>query len=698
MPSNNMDLTVALSVGGNADVKRALNDLGKAVRDTGKQIEDAGHSGDGFAEAGKALSEVMSRLTGLAGPAGAEIGELATAFTTLGAGIGGALAAVIGAGAALAGLAVHAAEAAKKIEEGAIRAGTSTDSYQGLSFALSQSGSSAEGMEKALSKISEAQSKAIESAKDYGEAATKIKQHNEAMRESAEKYADAVARINKEHANSKEDRTRDTAEALYRNQVETDRALEKDAQAGGKRRAEIVKDQEDKIFWIKREARLREEEDQRREQREQERLAEERYREQQEALRKYNLELEAAADKAAKSLSKFSKLGVELLNGTTARDTVEVYKDVANAIARIEEPAERAAKAVELFGRRMGTQLTESLAKGSKGIDDLIEEARKLGIILGPELLKVGKEAGESFEKMEAVIGAALNRVGLAFAPLLQKITDAISERLGASSKSIGDWADSVAKTLEPIFNDIANAIRGDLDKIQSPQVRVMVDEFIALAHAIEIVAAALEPVIKYLTLCIEVAAKLTDFVLGPLLDAWEKSSPMIVDAIKDVIGWVDWLIDKLEAAAKALGFVNSKGSGPPAGAPAEGHATGGMIHGPGGVDRVPAMLTAGEYVISKPAVDHYGSGMMSAINARHFALGGYVDRIADFMTPAPLAFAGGGSVPSAGARTPVHLHLDGRSFAMTADDHVVGSLTRYAAGRQMSSAGPKPSWYGGRS
>ena len=42
----------------------------------------------------------------------------------------------------------------------------------------------------------------------------------------------------------------------------------------------------------------------------------------------------------------------------------------------------------------------------------------------------------------------------------------------------------------------------------------------------------------------------------------------------------------------------------------------GGMVKGPGGIDNVPAMLTAGEYVISKGAVDKFGSGMFAALNA----------------------------------------------------------------------------------
>tara|TARA_B000000441_G_scaffold34888_1_gene22628 strand:+ start:1865 stop:3550 length:1686 start_codon:yes stop_codon:yes gene_type:complete len=41
----------------------------------------------------------------------------------------------------------------------------------------------------------------------------------------------------------------------------------------------------------------------------------------------------------------------------------------------------------------------------------------------------------------------------------------------------------------------------------------------------------------------------------------------------------------------------------------------GGVVEGPGGIDNVPANLTAGEYVIRKPAVDAFGTGLMDSIN-----------------------------------------------------------------------------------
>ena len=67
----------------------------------------------------------------------------------------------------------------------------------------------------------------------------------------------------------------------------------------------------------------------------------------------------------------------------------------------------------------------------------------------------------------------------------------------------------------------------------------------------------------------------------------------------------------------------------------------GGFVSGPGGVDKVPARLTAGEFVMSKGAVQKYGTNTLAAMNA---AGGG--TNIPTLMNGKP-GYAGGGEVIS---------------------------------------------------
>jgi hypothetical protein len=72
----------------------------------------------------------------------------------------------------------------------------------------------------------------------------------------------------------------------------------------------------------------------------------------------------------------------------------------------------------------------------------------------------------------------------------------------------------------------------------------------------------------------------------------------------------------------------------------------GGMVSGPGGIDNVPAMLTAGEYVISRNAAMAIGYNQLNAINNR-FASGGLVTG------------AGMPSMPTAGSQVNVGVNLN---------------------------------------
>ena len=71
-------------------------------------------------------------------------------------------------------------------------------------------------------------------------------------------------------------------------------------------------------------------------------------------------------------------------------------------------------------------------------------------------------------------------------------------------------------------------------------------------------------------------------------------------------------------------------------------NAAGGYIAGPGGPteDKIPAMLSNGEYVVRAAAVDQYGVGYLDEINALRLARGGLA-------TQSGLALAAGGSVTS---------------------------------------------------
>ena len=103
------------------------------------------------------------------------------------------------------------------------------------------------------------------------------------------------------------------------------------------------------------------------------------------------------------------------------------------------------------------------------------------------------------------------------------------------------------------------------------------------------------------------------------------------------------------------------------------GRAYGGALPGSAPHDRADNMLywgTPGEWVMQRPAVRYYGPEFMAALNAMRlpkFADGGLIGRL---RLPSLPASGAGAASP-----TPVHVHLDGRSFPMTAAPEVVAAL-----------------------
>jgi tape measure domain-containing protein len=116
-----------------------------------------------------------------------------------------------------------------------------------------------------------------------------------------------------------------------------------------------------------------------------------------------------------------------------------------------------------------------------------------------------------------------------------------------------------------------------------------------------------------------------------------------------------------------------------------------GRLSGYGGGDRIKALLEAGEFVVRKEAVSHYGAGLFAQLNAialPGFARGGAVAEAIDRVRWDAFArFAEGGAVPSApkpsspSALQPVNLYLPGgTSYPLSGAPDVVSALTQAVA------------------
>lgn len=123
-----------------------------------------------------------------------------------------------------------------------------------------------------------------------------------------------------------------------------------------------------------------------------------------------------AAVGSATAAEAFSRLGISLadLQGLNPEDQ---FTTVALALRNIEDPTERAAAAMRIFGRA-GTKLLPLL----NNLEDLRAEAQRLGITMSTQQSKAAAALGDAFDRVRMAVGAVANAVGEALAPVLQDL------------------------------------------------------------------------------------------------------------------------------------------------------------------------------------------------------------------------------------------------------------------------------------
>ena len=98
--------------------------------------------------------------------------------------------------------------------------------------------------------------------------------------------------------------------------------------------------------------------------------------------------------------AKFKKLGVATKDSNgNVRSAADVFADTAAAIAGIENPAEQAAAASEIFGKQYAT-LLPLLRQGPEGLAKLRQEFAELGGGFGEDFIKQSAEFNDNIDKV----------------------------------------------------------------------------------------------------------------------------------------------------------------------------------------------------------------------------------------------------------------------------------------------------------
>jgi len=103
---------------------------------------------------------------------------------------------------------------------------------------------------------------------------------------------------------------------------------------------------------------------------------------------------------------------------------------LVDALDKVPSKARASQMAFEIFGDNW-RQLAPLLTKGSDGIRELMEEAQKLGIVMGPEQTKAAAVLTDAWLRVKTALKMAGVQIGSALAPMLTKLAAQVTALLG---------------------------------------------------------------------------------------------------------------------------------------------------------------------------------------------------------------------------------------------------------------------------
>lgn len=137
----------------------------------------------------------------------------------------------------------------------------------------------------------------------------------------------------------------------------------------------------------------------------------------------------------------FKRMGISAVTATgQLRPTEAVLLDVAEAFANTADGAAKTEMATKLFGRA-GMELIPFLNQGKVGIQDLMAEAEKLGLVMSEKNAKAAEKFNDDLKRLESTAQGIKLTIGTELISVFQELLDAMQGFDGQSgAKNIVEW------------------------------------------------------------------------------------------------------------------------------------------------------------------------------------------------------------------------------------------------------------------
>ena len=159
------------------------------------------------------------------------------------------------------------------------------------------------------------------------------------------------------------------------------------------------------------------------------------------ALSQLTRRIGEAANGTKEQARAFQTLGISVrdLEGNVIQ-TGDAIPLIAEALQDVENPAQRAALLMDLFGRS-GQKLEPLLAGGAKGVNNLRDAARELGLVLSSQQIQSADDAADKLAAVKQVLEARLAGVVADNADEITRLADSLATLADRAIKAAGGLA-----------------------------------------------------------------------------------------------------------------------------------------------------------------------------------------------------------------------------------------------------------------
>ncbi|MER8492241.1 hypothetical protein NKH53_29000 [Mesorhizobium australicum] len=269
---------------------------------------------------------------------------------------------------------------------------------------------------------------------------------------------------------------------------------------------------------------------------------------------RYGGKTKDAAKQVADAGNIFTKLGVKIRDANgNLRTNEAILLDVADAFARMPDSALKSALAIELFGKA-GAELLPFLNEGKKGLFDLGEQAKKLGVTLTDAQAAIGDDLGDSLDSVSKAAAGAKLQLGLIFAPGLTALANGFADIIANNRDLLIEFGQAINQKVLSVVGDLLHLLSGNSQNIKNPWIKEWSAAIVQFGNDVSGVFNGLVlPAFKLLREGAQFVAEQINKVFGTDITAGELA---LGTAILSAVGAFTLLASSIGAVVAGIGFL----------------------------------------------------------------------------------------------------------------------------------------------